>query len=149
MEQQYIEDKKVLAVIEMESKTPAGNDMVEVCFEDNTKEIMPKMRFELIKSDKILDPTDFSNIVKARVASICFGSFHEYGVKMGEVNGILDAVTSLVNEGFAKAQNIVWGVDYPGIKLIDINKVLLNNHAKQNNNGTPSEGSGVDTSNKE
>lgn len=149
--EQYIEDKKIVTVALLEEKTPNELEMVEVHFEDGTKEKMPKMRFELIVTEQKSDATSVRKNLIARISALCFGSFHEYGVKMGEVNEIVDGITGLVNNGFTKAQDIMWGVDYLGIPLIEVNNVLIKKHVgkQEDNNGSTSSGSGVDTENKE
>lgn len=137
-------------VVELEDKTPAGNDMVEVAFEDGTKEQMPKARFELIATDEVMDPAMVLAKIKARVGAILFGTLHEYGVKWGEVNGMSDAMIDLVNNGFKKASDLKWGFEKEMIPLIEVNKVLITNYArnKENDNGAGSTGSGPDSENK-
>lgn len=140
--EQYIAKKRITAVVELEEKTPAKSDMVEVCFDDGKKEIMPKVRFELIVTPEISDDSEVQKKVVARVGSVLFGALHEYGIKWGEVNQVSDAMVKLVENGMEKATDIIWGTDKPGIALNEIQKVLLKNHAKENNNGAGSEGSG-------
>lgn len=142
----YIENKEILLVAQTEDNTPIGNEMVKVTFMDNSSEVMPKARFELLATEEVSDATAARKILVARVSSIIFGTFHEYGIKMGEVNSIIDGITELINNGFTKAQNIKWGSEYTDIGLLDVNKVLLD---EQNNNGAPSSGGGADNEDKE
>lgn len=142
--EQYIEKKRVIGVVELDEKTSAKSDMVEVNFEDGTKEKMPKARFELIATPEVSDATKVLEKLKARVGAVLFGMLHEYGVKWGEVNQMSDAMVKLCENGMEKASDILWGYDKPGIPLNEINKILLENHAKQNSNGAGSEGSGSD-----
>ena len=51
--EQYIAENKIVLVTEVEGKTPAGQMMVQVEFENGTKEIMPKERLELIGTEEI------------------------------------------------------------------------------------------------
>lgn len=147
--EQYIAKKRVSAVIELEEKTPAKNDMVEVCFDDQTKEKMPKARFEVIVTPETSDDTVVMNKILARVGAVLFGTLHEYGIKWGEVNQASDAMVKLCENGMEKASDILFGFDKPSIPLIEINNVLVKNHAKQDTNGTASTGGGSDTQNKE
>lgn len=142
----YINDKKIITVSVSEDKTPAGNEIVVVHFEDKTTEKMPKFRFELLVSEEKLSLTDSFNKVKARIASVLFGTLHEYGVKWGEINPIIEAMGQLCDNGFQKANDIKWGCDRDDISLIDINKTLVDN-AKNNSNGTTSTGSGTNKEN--
>lgn len=143
----YIAEKAIVAVVELDEKTPQGNDMVEVCFE-GSKEKMPKKRFELIATEEVSDATTVQNKVRDSLSSIILGMFNEYGVKMGETEPIFGCIAGLVNSGFTKAQDVMWGVDFQGISLLAVNDVLKKNYDKENNNGAGSEGSGSDSENK-
>lgn len=140
--EQYIGKKKVVGVVELEEKTPAKNDMVEVLFADGTKEKMPKARFELIVTPEVSEDTSVQQKVLGRVGAMLFGTLHEYGIKWGEVNQASDVMVKLCENGMEKASDILFGFDKPNIPLIEINNVLLKNHGKENNDGAGSEGSG-------
>lgn len=144
--EQYIGDQKILAVVELDEKTPQGNDMVEVCYEGK-KERMPKKRFELVVTDTISDATTVQNKVRDNVSSMILGMFNEFGVKMGETEPIFGCIAGLVNSGFTKAQDLIWGTDFGGISLIDVNNVLKKNYDKENSNGVGSGGSGTNPEN--
>lgn len=150
--EKYIADRKVLAVVEIpmeEHKTPAGNEFVSVNFEDGTKEVMPKMRYELISTNEQSDLSEVQKKLNNTIGANLFGALHEFGVKFGEVDGIMDVCVNLANSGFHKAQDIMFGFKQPDIPLNEINKILDEDYAKQNSNGATSTGSGVDPENKE
>lgn len=144
---QYIGEKQVMAVVELEEKTPQGNDMVEVLYE-GSKEKMPKKRFELIQTETISDASTVQNNVRDNLSSMILGMFNEYGVKMGETEPIFGCIAGLVNTGFTKASDLLWGNDFQGVSLLHVNDVLKKNYDKENNNGVGSEGSGPDSENK-
>jgi hypothetical protein len=147
--EKYIGNQKVLAVVEIakeEMKTPAGQEFVSVSFEDGTKEVMPKMRYELIVSDTISDASKVQEKIKSVVGTNLFGALHEFGIKFGEIDGVVDACVNLANAGFRKAQDIMFNFTQPEIPLNVINKILIEDHAKQNSNGVGSKGSGADSS---
>ena len=142
--EQYISDKKVLGVTIEETKTPGGQEMVKVLFENQVSEIMPKLRFDSIVTDKISDLTTVQNTIKDRVGKSLFSVMHEYGIKMNEVDGVLDQCTEFVNEGLRKSSDILFGCERPDITLNQVNNILLKQHAKENNDGTVSSGGGSD-----
>jgi len=142
--EQYYGNKKIMGVYPLEDKkTPAGSEMVRIMFEDGTEETMPKVRCELVCTETVSDLTTVQNKLKARVGAILFSTLHEYGVKMGEVNSMADAMVQLVVAGHSKAQEILFGYEYGDLPLGEINNILLKN-AKQSDNGTPSTGSEPD-----
>ena len=143
----YIGDKKVMTVAETEFKTPGKADIVKVYFEDGTSEVMPKMRFEMIKKTEVTSASEFQKTINDKVGSYIFSMLHEFGIKMGEVESILNSTSDYVNGAYLKARNIKWGIEHEVLPLLDVNNVLLEDHAKQNNNGTPSTGSGTDSKN--
>lgn len=143
----FLGEKNILGVSELVEKTPQGYDMVSVNFEDGTKETMPKKRFEFLVTDTVSDATTVQGKIKSGLATLVLGMFNEYGVKMGETELIFGAAAGLVNDGFTKAQDLMWGVDYQGISLIEVNNVLKKNYDKEHNNGAGSGGSGTDPEN--
>jgi hypothetical protein len=145
--EQYISDKKILGVTEIEKQTPAGNKMVEVIFEDNSKEVMPKMRFDIIVSDEISNASKVQEVISSTVGSYLLGVLHEYGIKMGEADNILNATGDAVNVGYEKARDLKWGISHRFLPLLDVNDVLRENYAKQNSDGTSSTGSGSNQEN--
>ncbi len=147
----YIANKKVLTVIgPLDQKTPAGNEMVKVAFEDGTEEIMPKTRFELIVTEEKSDATVVQNKLKMKVGAMLFSVLHEYGIKMGETNDISDAMIRLVNTGYEKARDIKFGSEFLDLPLIEVNKILLENATnKQDINRTSPVGGGTNNGDQE
>lgn len=142
--EQYYGLNKIIAVVAIDEKTPTGGEMVEMAFENNTKEKTTKLRFEFLVSNEPCDPSTIQQKINARLGALLFSTLHEYGIKVGEVNGISDAVVQLVNAGQSKAEQLMWGFDYDNIPLLEINSVLLK-HAKstENTDGGTSTGSGT------
>jgi len=146
--EQYIAEKKILGVVVLEEeKTPSGNEMVEVKFENGTTEKMPKMRFEMIKSDKISDASTVQKTIQTKIGAQIYGLLNEFGVLFGEAEEILNSASTYVNSGYTKARDILWGCEHQYLSLIEINKILIKNHEEQNNNGAVAPGSGSDTKN--
>jgi hypothetical protein len=147
--EQYIGEKKVRTVVgPLEEKTPIGNDMIKVIYVDNSEEIMPATRFELLKTEERSDATTVQNKLRSRVAAVIYSNLHEFGVKMGEVNGISDAVFDLVNNGYERARTVKFGFDHMDLPLIEINKILLNATVKSDD-GVTSTGSESNSLHKE
>lgn len=143
--EKYIGAQKVMGIVALENKkTPGGNEMVEVKFEDGTTEIMPKMRFDIISTDDNSDASGVQTAVQTKVGSTIFGMLHEFGIKMGEVEEVLNAVSNLVNAGYEKARDIKWNVPHRFLPLIDVNDVLVDYARKENTNGAAPAGGGAD-----
>ena len=137
----FIAEKKVLGTVVLEGvKSPAGNEMVEVNFEDGSKEIMPKLRYEMITTNEISDASTVQKTIHSRVSETLYATMHEYGILLGEVEEILNYVSNLTNSGYEKAHDVIWGFPHYKLPLNKINAVLLENHAKENNSGVVSKG---------
>lgn len=134
--EQFISDKKILLVVEVQdAKTPMGEMLVEVSFEDGTKEVMPKKRLEMIGTDAISDDSLVRDVLRKQVGSILFGVMHEYGIKLDEVDPCLDTVIELVNNASAKSYELLFGFSKTKIPLNAINKILMAN-IKENGDKT-------------
>lgn len=142
--EKYIGEKKVATVVELKEKTPAKADIVCVYFDDGTVERMSKMRFELVTTTEISNPSAVQKVIQDKVGSYLFGMLHEFSIKMGEVEGILNSVSDYVNGAYIKARNVKWGFEHELLPLLEVNDVLLEEHANKNNSGTPSAGTGLD-----
>ncbi len=153
--EQYIADKKIELVVVLEGQTtPNGAEMVEVSYTDGTKEVMPKKRLELVSTEEKSSATELRNTMCARVGALMYSIMHEYGVKWGEINAIMEATGALCDDGFYKASNINFGVeDKDQVTLISINNILLKNindkSNKESDNGATSEGEESDNSNQD
>lgn len=145
----YIEDKKVMGTSVFEGeKTPGGNEMVKVMFEDGSEEIMPKLRYEMIVTEERSDASTVQQTIQQKVGAVLFGVLHEYGILMGEADEVINTAANLVNAGYEKARDIKWGFPHRYLPLNEVNKVLIENHAKQSSDGTASVGGGADPENK-
>jgi len=143
----FIADKKVLTTeVLVNEKTPVGSEMVKVTFEDETTEVMPKARFELITTNSKSDATSVQKKVSSRVGALMYSTMHEYGIKMGEINNVTDACVSLANAGYERARDALFGFEFLDLPLIEINKTLIHATSK-NNDGTSPVGSEAHSSN--
>lgn len=149
MEAQFIGDKKISTVTVLEERTtPSGGKFVNIIFEDKTTEEMPLARLEVIATENISDASKVQIEIRKRVSSMLFLTLHEYGVKMGEVNGIADSMVDLVTAGHEKAAGILFGFEQHFLPLNIVNDILLKNatnNQEENTDGTASDGSAVDS----
>ncbi len=143
--EQYIADKKVLGVTQLEDiTTPGGAGMVEVLYEDNSKEVMPVARFDIIKTEAISDASTVQKTIKERVGSMLYSILHEYGIMFGEVEGCVDTCVNYANAGLEKSTDILFGKTQKFLPLIEINNILIK-HAKESGDGATSTGGGADS----
>lgn len=124
--EQFIADKKILVVVEIkDEKTPMGEMLVEVSYENGEKEIMPKKRLEMIATQEISSDSLVREVLRKQVGSILFGVMHEYGIKIDEVDPCIDTVVELVNNASARSYEILFGFQKTKIPLNAINKILM------------------------
>ncbi len=150
MEEKYIGARKVIGISVVDGKsTPLKNEIIKVTYEDGTSEEMSKKRYDIIATDTVSDATSAGDLIRKEVGSYIYAVMHEYGIKYGEIDAILDQVTLLVNNATEKATNILYGVEHPSERtLLCINDILIKKHeSEENTNGSPSDGSGSDSKN--
>jgi len=146
--EQYIGNKQIMGVTIVEGKlTPGKNEIVKVMFTDGSFEIMPKSRLEMISTEELSDASGVQAKVKDYIGKIIYSVVLEHGLDVGEIDGVLDACAQFANDGLHKAQDILFKYPANKIPLLVINDILLENHAKQNNDGAASVGSATDTEN--
>lgn len=121
-----------------EMKTPGGGDMVEVSFENGTKEIMPKRRLETIaiSSETQGKPLEDKRLLQDALANTFFGVMMEFGVKAGEVDQILDMVTARVQKAFDNSCKIKFGFEKSLTPLSVFNEIEMDNLKKENGEQT-------------
>jgi hypothetical protein len=107
----YIGSDKVVSVADIAQKTPLGNEMVEVTFENNKKVKFTKKAYELIVTDiasdlSIVRRTKFNAMVPAIIAVIC-----EYDLKVSEIQALLQEVAGSIDNSFSRATNYAWTKD--------------------------------------
>ncbi len=147
---QYIADKKIESVQEFEGKlTPSGAKFAKVTFEDKSVEIMPVTRLEMIATEEVSDASKVQLQIRKRVSSMLFLTLHEYGVKIGEVNGINDSLVDLVDAGHEKAATILFGYEHHFLPLNVVNDILMKdanaNTKEESADGAASDGSAADS----
>lgn len=145
MSKNYIGEKEVVKFIETSERTPAGATIIEVFYVDGTKEIIPYPRYENIISPVPLDASKTQEKIVSRVASTVYGVLHEYGMRLDEIDPVMNQIATMVNSAIEKANNYKWGVEYASDRnLLMVNNVLL----KINTNGTTPTGGGPNSKNK-
>lgn len=152
MTQDYVGDKAVTSVIDTEKKTPLGGKMLKVCYENGTYEYMPEKRFLIIKTDKPSDASTVRGMLLAHstreIGSVVYGMLHEFGVKLSEVEPILNQAVVLANAASEKATNLLWMVDFADERTLNqINDILLEHVANKHNNAGSPVGEGASASN--
>jgi len=140
----YIGEKEVKGFSETGDRTPGGSTMVKVEYVDGSSDVMSHTRYLTVVGEEKLDATQLRDKLAKRVASMIYGVLHEYDVKLGEVDFVLDNVATLVNGAIERATNHKFGVEYADQRtLIMINNILL----EANNDGASPTGSGSDSKN--
>lgn len=139
--QKFIGKKAVHSVVDLDAKTPAGGKMLKVNFDDGSVEIMPEKRFNVITSEEPTDATFVRGLLVTNAAkeigAVVYGMLHEYGMKLSEVDKVLDSVIVILNGASEKASNVLWGIDYADDRTLNqINDILVENAKKDTNDGS-------------
>lgn len=150
MSKQYLGDKEIMTVSVSEKKTPGGHEVVEVRYENGSKQTMPRARFDLLNSDEINDASGVQLKVRRHVGALMYSVMHEYGLTFAETNDVLDEAAQLVQNAADKATNILFGVEFPSDRTVNqINDILIEHASKTSNNEDSSAGSGADSEDQE
>lgn len=106
------------------SKLPTGETVFKLQYETGGEEFFTQRMFEaLIKGS----PTDLTTLRDDRVFAIIprvLELFLNWGVKLSEVNYLIDRIVQSINQNQAAADNKVWGKNRLDVSFIDLDKVL-------------------------
>lgn len=153
MEKKYIFDKEITGIVEIAERTPQDEPFVELLFADGVTERIPKRRYDILASAAPRSRTEAKSELFKKVGSSLYSILFEYGIQMSEIDSIINELVGLVNNASDKATNYLWGVESPNDRSLNqINNVLLSYgkyEEQEDTDGTPSDGSGVDTEDKE
>jgi hypothetical protein len=149
-EKTFIADRKVKGIRTIpDVTTPLGGEIIEIQFEDNSLLEMPMKRYLATRTYKQSDATAERARITEEAGHQILALMHEFGIRFGEVNNLLDSVVRSVQVAHDTATSKLWGVLSDGDQdLNQINRVLVNNGKETiNRDGAPSSGSGADSEN--
>lgn len=159
----YVAEKKVKEVITVDRKTPGGGEMVEVRYLDNSFDLMPKGRFEAVRTFKEGDATKMRDKLVNHLSLEIVKILYEYGLHLDEIDPVVNGAVNMINSNVERASNLMWGVAHGGDRdLLAVNDILMksfkatpmpnldnNDPTKPADNGASPEGSGADKPNQE
>lgn len=120
--EQFIGPKKVIGLIKESLKTNGGNEIVTVLYDGGSKEIMPLVSFDVLKTEKASDYTDLRkrkiNDLTLKILTVVA----EHDLKAGEVDELNRSIGMEILNSFNKAGHYLWTKDdksfTPGINTI-------------------------------
>lgn len=116
---QYIGNKPIKETKTSEEKTPAGSELIEVEYADGSKEILTKMMYDEIVSDKECDLTELRDKrVRPIVASILM-AFREWGLKVGETAYMSALLNQSLDANKVEAEKELWLKWIPTLQSLD------------------------------
>ena len=115
----YIGNKKIKESKVLDEKTPIGSDIIEVEYVDKTKEILSKMMFDEIVSEKSCDLTDLRDKrVRPIVASVLL-IFREWGIKVSETAYFSSLLNQSLDTNKDEAQKELWKKWKPTLQSLE------------------------------
>jgi len=129
---QYLGPKEVLAVVKLDNKTPLGNELVEVCYKDGTKEILSKLILEASITNKPTDLTTLRNLRIFPVVKELLNVLLKWNVKINEVEFIVEIVKASINDNMDKASSILWKKNIYERTTLDVDTILRENKGGMN-----------------
>ena len=104
----FIGPKQIKEVTETEEKTPGGNPILKVEYEDGVVEMYSKVMFDLIVSPETCDLTQLREKRLAHLISATLVILREYGMKIGETAHFGLQINELLNSNIDEAQRELW-----------------------------------------
>lgn len=126
----YIGEKKLIGASETETKTYGGQPILEVMYEDGTKEYMSKPMYDSVVSDKPCDATELRTKRIEPVVVAVITLLRDWGMKVGETPYFSALLNQSLNANTDEALKLMWGQfmpkpnDLDNVDLVTIDRVL-------------------------
>lgn len=136
MQDKYIGPNKIVGATELDWKTPGGDEVVKIMFEnsDLTPAIFPKKVFERLVQDVPMDYTSFREFRYRHFLETLSACFLEENVTFGDIPYLLKELSNKLSAGVDRGTSFLWfGEDkrwIPGMEVLgdvtflEIEKVL-------------------------
>ncbi len=121
----FVEEKRVKMIKATEEKTPLGDAIFEVTFEEGEMLLMTRAKFEAMRTKQKSTATDARNALCTELGRKIYALMCEYGLKFSEVDPVLNETVRLTNDNQNHAMDILWGNEAYDRSLLDVNRVLL------------------------
>ena len=150
----YIEEKKIADVKAVEAKTPLGDNIYEVSFENGfgPSMLLTQKKYAAVRTMEKSDATSARDRLTKKLGAELYALMLEYGIKFSEVDPCLNEIVRLINDGQNRAIDHLWGNDAHARSLLDVNRVLLEKYEstkeaadEKGDDGAASAGSTPDT----
>jgi len=140
-EKYWFEDKEIRTDLPTEVKTPMGESIHLITFTDNSTMEIPSMRLHAMRSTEKCDATSARAALTKEIAQKIYAMMLEYGVKVTEVDPVVNDLIKLVNDTQSLANCILWKVDHDYDRdLLQVNKILIEKYGpsgKKDDNSEP------------
>lgn len=153
----YFEDKLIKDAVVVEGETtPLGDPVYLLTFEDWSTLKVSQAKYKALRTTEKSDATKARNSLVEVVGKKLYAIMMEYGLKLSEVDPVLNETVRLVNDGQNLANDTLWGNTMYDRSLLDVNRVLLTKYAEpetpakepeNGDNGASPDGSVADSAN--
>jgi hypothetical protein len=107
----FIEDREVVKYEPIEGrKSPMGEPLLKVSFKTGEELIMSSMRFQTVQSSAKSDATAARDKLLKAVSEKFYAISIEYGLRVSEIDALINSYIKLANESQSQANCILWGL---------------------------------------
>jgi len=130
MSDKYIGSKKIKETVETEEKTPSGFNLIEVEFEDGTKEWFSPLMFNKIVSEESCDVSILRDRRISPVIEVMLTILRDWGIKMGELPYLSVLLNQSLDFNQREAMQELWSQWMPkplsldDVDMITVDRVL-------------------------
>jgi hypothetical protein len=134
----YLEDKEVIKYEPAgDRKSPLGEPVVRVHLKGGDVKEMTTMRFQATKSEKQSDASAARAQLLKAVSEKFYAIAIEYGLRVSELDALINDFIKLTNDSQAKANCILWGIETEFERdLLQVNDVLMDKYGPQSTEET-------------
>jgi len=127
----YFEEKEVIKYEPTEAKTPLGDAVYKVDFKGGESKELTAMRFQTMQSEKQSDATTARNQLLKAVSQKFYAISIEYGLRISELDALINEFVKVTNDSQAQANCILWGLETEYERsLLDVQRVLAEKYGQ-------------------
>jgi len=126
-QEKFIGPKKIKESVISPKLTYLKNSVVDIEYEDGTKESMPQKVFEVVVTDTVSDWSSLREKIVTPIVASILEVLLESECSTNYLDYMISKLKASVEENIKKAESCLWNKYVEDLTLADVHKILMDN----------------------